>query len=298
MKNQIIGIILGIVVMSLVACEDIIDIETQPADPIIVVDAWLTNLADEQTIVLTQSQAYFDNSFSEPIAGATVEVVNSDNVTFSFIESEAGTYTWLPAGDSLGVPGMTYTLTINVDGQVLTSTIAGGRVPQIDSIQQEVETEDSFMGPAGTYTNFIARDLPGRGDTYWIKTFKNQRFLDKPAEINIAFDGGFDAGAANLDGLVFIQPIRDATNRIADDGDEDIPPWESGDNIRIEIHSISNEAFFFMETMRDQITNGDNGLFSIPIANAPGNVVNQTTGSEVLGIFNVASVSSATAIID
>lgn len=285
------------IAISFFSCEDIIEIETAPAPDFVVVDAWLDNRAVDQTIRLTQSQSFFDNSLPTGLLGATVEVVSSNNDIFQFTDIGDGLYVWTSQGDSLGVPGMTYTLNIEVDGLELTSSVQSGRVPQIDSIQQEFR-EESIMGPEGIYTTFIARDPVGRGDTYWIRTFKNGHFLDKPQEINIAFDAGFDAGAANLDGLVFIQPIRELTNPVGGQDDSLTPPWSTGDEIRIEIHSISNGAFFFLETARDQVNNGDNGLFSIPIANSPGNIINQTNDEEILGVFNVASVSSLTNVIN
>ena len=71
-----------------------------------------------------------------------------------------------------------------------------------------------------------------------------------------------------------------------------MPPWQPGDLIRVEIHSISLEAFTFLDIARDQMVNGDNTIFAIPLANTRGNVVNQMTGERALGIFNVANVSA------
>jgi len=64
----------------------------------------------------------------------------------------------------------------------------------------------------------------------------------------------------------------------------------------VEIHSISNEGFQFLETARDQITNGDNGLFAIPQANTRTNV-ESNGGLPVLGFFNVAGVSERSRVI-
>ena len=50
--------------------------------------------------------------------------------------------------------------------------------------------------------SFFARDPFGAGDTYWIKTYKNGSFLNKPQELNIAYDAAFDGGSAS-DGIVF-----------------------------------------------------------------------------------------------
>ncbi len=173
-------------------------------------------------------------------------------------------------------------------------------MPEIDSIVQESRT-DELIGPDGIYAELFARDLPGLGNSYWIKTFKNGEFLNKPQELNIAFDGAFDPGA-QLDGAIFIGPIREAVNRIPDEDNEaddiQVAPWNNGDSILVEIHSISNEAFFFLDVARDQMTNGDNTIFALPLANAQGNVFNVSGEEHPLGVFNVAAVSSKGAIIN
>lgn len=288
-------LLLGITIIAFSSCEDQVIIETDPAPILLTVDGWITTEAVDQTITLSESQPYFDNEFPAPITGASV-VVESNGQTFNFIENEPGEYTWTSGGSRLGSVGESFNLLINDGDDSYISSSTVGRVPPIDSIGQEFEEESTF-GVAGVRTNFFARDPVGFGDTYWIKTFKNGAYLDKPEEINIAFDAGFDAGG-QVDGLIYIPPIRDATNPVGGDDDDETPPWETGDEIKVEIHSISNAAFFFMEIARDQITNGDNGLFATPLANTRGNIINQATGERALGVFNVAEVSRIVDVIE
>ncbi|MBT8218948.1 MAG: DUF4249 domain-containing protein [Bacteroidia bacterium] len=279
------------------SCEDVIEVSTDPAEPIIVVEAWLDNEPRGQTIRLTQSQPYFDNSLFTPLSGASIEILSSDGKLFEFDELSEGEYLWLPLqGDSLGSIGTSLELNIEWDNRQFYASTQINRVPQIDSIAQEFE-EESILGPEGVRTQFYSRDPMGTGDSFWIKTYKNGRFLDKPLELNIAYDAGFDPGA-RIDGLIFITPIRDLTNPVANDENSDDPPWEKDDQIQVEIHSISNEAFFFLETLRDQLSNGDNGIFSIPLSNPRGNIVDLTSNETVLGIFNVAAISRASERID
>ena len=71
-----------------------------------------------------------------------------------------------------------------------------------------------------------------------------------------------------------------------------LAPWADGDLIRVEIHSLNLESFLFMELARDQMTNGDNGIFALPLANTSGNVFETGTSTRALGVFNVGAVSS------
>lgn len=291
-------IILILGAITLHSCEDPIDVELEDADTLVTVDGWINGNAEDQTIRLTSSQPYFNNSFASGINSATVKVIRGDGQEFIFTGDGDGNYVWSSsAGSTLGAVGDEFRLEINVDGDVLTSETELYRVPVVDSIYQEFVTDMGFID--GIMIEILTRDLPGVGDTYWIKTFKNGIYLNRADEINIAYDAGFDSGA-ETDGFVFIPPIRFLLNPFEDDNPADsidIPSYVPGDQVRVEIHSISNEAFTFMETMRDQLLNSDNGIFAEPLANTRGNIT-ASSGKTVLGVFNVAAISAEERVID
>ena len=276
------------VVLILASCEDVIEVELEQGPEALVVDAWIDNLDREQAITLNLSQPYFDNAAPPAVVNASVTVVRADGSRFEFIHREDGRYVWDIPGSSLGEVGDSFQLEIDYNGKAYTAASEIRRVPEIDSIGLEFR-DDQIFSDDGIYAQFYARDFSDKGDTYWIKTFHNGEYLDKTQELNIAFDAGFDEGTG-VDGLVFIPPIRELVNQL----DEDLLafPYVEGDHIRVEIHSISNEAFSFLEIARDQINNGDNGIFSIPLANPRTNVMS-SDGSLVLGFFNVAGITTA-----
>ncbi|MEP0986041.1 DUF4249 family protein [Ekhidna sp.] len=67
-----------------------------------------------------------------------------------------------------------------------------------------------------------------------------------------------------------------------------------GDSVYVEIHSISNEAYFFMNQMIVELDReaGFGALFATPLGNVPTNIIPQNTDIRVAGFFNIASVSS------
>jgi len=286
-----------IIALSMNSCEDPIGVELESADALITVDAWINSNAEDQTIRLTESQSYFDNNFTKGLTGASVVVRRDDGQEFSFAGDGNGNYIWSSDGNTIGGVEDEFQLEIIANGDVLTANTILNRVPIVDSIYQEFVDDMGFVD--GIMIEILTRDFEGLGDTYWIKTFKNGVFLNKADEINIAYDAGFDSGA-ETDGIVFIPPIRFLLNPFEDDDptdDIDIPSWVPGDLARVEIHSISNDAFIFMETMRDQLLNSDNGIFAEPLANTRGNVT-ASSGATVLGVFNVAAISAEERIID
>ena len=292
---QTIFIFLSILFFS--GCTDVIDVDLEEGADQLVVDAWINNQAKTQTIRLRMTSPYFDSAPSPAVLGATVEVSDGNGNTFSFVDTQGeGNYNWEPApGTTFGEIGQDYTLRITVDGQEYSSTSSMNRIVPVDSLTQEFE-EAELGGPEGIYTEFFARDPLGRNDCYWIKTFKNGQFLNKPGEINIAYDAGFSAGS-EVDGLIFIPPIRDATNRLPDTADDavdnsDVAPWAVGDSMYVELHSITVAAFDFLEQARTQMTLGDAGIFAEPLSNIPTNIVSPASGNDAVGFFCVSAVTS------
>ncbi|MEM6966517.1 MAG: DUF4249 domain-containing protein [Bacteroidota bacterium] len=294
-----------ITIVLLNACEDKIDLDLPEDGSQLVVDAWINNKSETQVIKLRRTIPYFDNTFAPEVTGATIVVADSDSTLFFFEDNDNdGDYTWTPGpGETLVQEGKDYGLFIELDGDEYISISKANRTALVDSISYE-SREDLVGQPDGIYATLFARDRSGEGDVYWIKTFKNGEYLNKPQELNIAYDGAFGPGA-NSDGILFIVPIREAINRVPDFEDDavddaDVPPYAIGDSLRVEVHSLTQEAFFFLLQAREQMTQGDNGIFATPITNVPSNIVAQSADAkeEPVGFFNAAIVATTSKVIE
>lgn len=276
------------------SCEDIITVDTGFDTPQIVVDAWIDNQSREQTIVITQTQDYFNSALPTGLTDADVTVTKGTQV-YNFIHTENGKYVWSSTtGDSLGVVGDEFVLNISLSDKTYQSTAAIHRVPPIDSIALLYE-EESPIFKEGLYGEAYAVDFPGVGDTYWMKAIKNDTLLNRPLELNPIYDGTFEAGSG-FDGATFITPKRRAITPLDEDGR--LIPFVSGDKIEVELHSINNEAFNFLTVAFQQITNSQNTIFALPIANTKGNIRDLDTGERIIGVFNVAAISYKQRIVD
>lgn len=285
-------------VMFLTACEDEISPTLESADPVLVIDAWLTNKPGNQLIKITNTQPYFENNLPPGVSGAAVRVTDDQGNDFIFLEGATkGDYIWSPvANEVFGEVGRTYQLRVQIGEETFTATSEMNDVPVIDSLTFTFQEENSFQ-PDSYLADFWSTDLLGTGDTYWIKAWKNGVLLNKPSELNLAYDAGFSAGG-NFDGITFITPIRQGINPFeVDDNSPDkiLSPYLPGDSLYVEIHSMSIAAFNFMTEVGIQ-TNRPGGfgeLFSTPLANVSTNIFNQdSNGSSVVGFFNVGAVAS------
>ena len=291
------AIILFLGSLVLASCETVIDPDLQKADPELVVEAWLTNKPGDQVINLMLTQPYFDNTTPPGASGAVVIVEDTYGEVMNFVEdmNQKGYYRWSPPipGGAFGEVGHGYKLSVTYNGETFESFAYMGRVPVIDSITFKLEEESTFY-PENSYTGeFWARDVPGSGDSYWIRTYKNDTLLNKPSEISLAYDAGFSPGG-DFDGITFIPPIRSSINPFIEVDGKILSPYSPGDSVYVELQSISYQTFTYLNEVVIQ-TNRPGGfgeLFSSPLSNVSTNIVNTNPeGSKAVGFFNVGAVS-------
>lgn len=293
--KTILGISLAIIVFT--SCEDVINPTLPYADPVLVIDAWINNKPEDQLIRLSLSQPYLGNEVPSGVSGATV-TVNYDGGSLDFIEDadDPGAYRWATdeaaSEEAFGEIGRSYTLTVEVNGQTFQATSKINRTAVIDSVTFDLD--DSPFYPDNSYiAQFWSTEPVGTGDTYWIRAYKNGVLLNKPSEINIAYDAGFSAGGS-FDGITFIPPIREVNPNDVDENDMPLSPYVMGDSLYVEIHSITHESFTFLSQVIVQTDRpgGFGELFSTPLANVSTNIVKTSSGSlNAVGFFNVSAVN-------
>jgi hypothetical protein len=294
MKKFQYSIILITFILLFSSCQDVINIDLAQGEPQLAVDAFLNNLEGNQTIRLTITSPYLDNSPAKPALGAVVTVTNlTANKVYNFIDvNNNGNYTWIPPvnTDRIGSVGDIFALNIIYQGETFTSSSKIGRVPAIDSL---VITNERLLGPEGLYAELYATDFVGREDFYWIKAYKNGKFNNRVTALTTAANAGFDP--TGPDGIPFLRPIRRNAFDFVDNTNNNppLPPLAKGDRVRAELISITPEAFFFLRAAAEQMQNG--GLFARPPANVPSNIKNANPNStkKALGCFVTSAVSVA-----
>lgn len=281
---------------ALYSCEDPVTLESRFQDPQLVVEAWLNNISESQTILLTETQDYYDNRLPTPVTDAQVLVCQTVDQQptancFVFDHEGEGRYVWEPTapGQTLGEVDMEFGLGIQRGDKQYASIATMNRTATIDSISFQFE-EEALGLDEGLYAQLYARDQVGTGDAYLIRTTFNDTLLLNPGEFNLAYDATFSPGT-ETDGITFIFPIRFAINK--QDADGGFLALEEGDHIAVEVISLSDEAYLFLRIVAEQINNGGSGLFDLPVANAPGNIVEVESQEPILGFFNVAATARA-----
>lgn len=274
----------------LFSCETVIDAKLDEGPSQLSVDAWLTDQPGEQRIRLTQTAPYLQNGAATPATGARIGVRDSKGRIFEFTDPDNdGYYSWKPATtkDTLGRIGETYELGIEFQSQQYVSASKMNRVPKIDSLIFREENITPVSQEKGFQAEFYAKDIPGATDYYRVRYFRNGQLQNRTADLILLYDAGFSAGG-DTDGLTFIRPLRQSINP------ENF--YAKNDTVRVEVQSITPEAFFFFIELRGQITNG--GLFATPPANVPTNIINVKTGGKATtGFFVASAIQSKTVTV-
>ncbi|GAB4026311.1 DUF4249 domain-containing protein [Spirosoma koreense] len=275
---------------SLSSCTTVIDAKLDTGPTELSVDANLTDQPGPQTIRLTQTAPYFDSNTPPAATSATVTVVDDTGKTYAFLDPDNdGYYTWQPTGkDTLGHIGRTYQLTIGYQGETYRASSKLNRVPPIDSLIFVKRKLNPLSKTEGYRAEFYATDIPGAADYYRVRFFRNGELQNKTRNIIITEDGAFRGGSTVTDGLVFIAPIRLSINPDS--------LYALNDNVKVELQSLTSEAFDFWSGLRTQISNG--GLFASPPANVPTNIINaNTAGRKATGFFGTSAVRSLSATV-
>ena len=270
-------------------CTTVIDAQLDTGPTQLSVDCLLTDQPGPQTIRLTQTAAYFDSSTPPAALSATVTVADDAGKTYAFTDPDNdGYYVWQPTSkDALGQTGRTYQLSIAYKGETFRASSKMNRVPTVDSIIFVKKKLNPLSTKQGYRAEFYARDVPGAVDYYRIRFFRNGELQSKTGDIITSQDGAF-RGTANTDGLMFIAPIRQSVNPDS--------LYALNDIVKVEVHSLTSEAFDFWQQVQTQITNG--GLFARPPANVPTNVVNTApNGRKATGFFITSAIRSRTATV-
>lgn len=290
MQRYYVFLALLIAILGLNSCTTVIDAKLDAGPVQLSVEGILTDQPGSQTITLTKTAPYFDNSTPPAATSATVTVSDDAGKTYQFIDpTNTGNYVWQPTGkDTLGHIGRTYQLTIAYQGETYKASSKMNPVPPIDSIIFVKRKLSPLSKTEGYRAEFYATDFPNRVDYYRVRFFQNGELQNKPRNIITSQDGVFGSNSSVADGLAFIVPIRRSVNPDS--------LYALNDVVKVEVHSLTQDAFTFWQQLRTQITNG--GLFATPPANVPTNIINtNVTGRTATGFFMTSAVRSKTASV-
>ncbi len=155
----------------LFGCEKVIDVDLNEVSPNIVIEANLIGRPGAVEVKITKTGDYFGTSPLENVSGATVVLDDDAGNHFELPEIEEGIY----GREKLHpVPGRTYTLTVEVEGEEYVASSTLHPAVEITSLDYFYEEGQSYFDD-GYYLILILQDPADEENYYRIKTWKNGR---------------------------------------------------------------------------------------------------------------------------
>lgn len=241
--------------LCLVSCKKIISIDTENADPQIVIEGVINDQLIDQKIKISKTIGYSEANVFPKISGASVIVTDSKGNNFVFKEAGTpGTY----INRMKGVSGITYNLNVTVEGQNYTASSKMPNRVKMDSIGviknilfgRERKTAAAFLTDPANEVNFYHFNL-------YVNDILSQRFYAN----NDRLTNGND-----LRIQLFFKPNNDH------DSDE----LNSNDKIKVEMECIDSNIFDYWFALSQQSNQGPNQ--GTTPANPTSNISNQALG--------------------
>lgn len=271
MNRTIISLFGFICVITLVSCEEVIDLDLGNAEPRIVIEGILTTDPGPFQIKITQSVDYGELNEFPPVSGAAVTITYKEGQS-EFLE-EVGEGLYL-LQELQGEMGKAYNLQVQYEGQTYqaASTIPATIIP-IQSLEYVFEEETLFI-EEGYYVTAYFADPEDEVNYYRLKLFVN----GEPYY--------FDQNGT---------PVRDDNLWLINDQffngkliDFEFPQnLQEGDKVDVELHQVDRVTYDYYRTLVD--LTGFGGV-------APANpLTNWSNGA--LGYFGAVSVTYASVVI-
>ncbi|GAA3612465.1 DUF4249 domain-containing protein [Flavivirga amylovorans] len=272
--NTYFKLIVLFLTMTLVSCEDVIDVDVQEGPTRLVIEASLDwekgTTGNNQIIKLSESTPYFDTTTNTHVTNASVKVTNDDNgQEFIFTHQGNGEYV---VTDFEPIINQSYTLEVIHEGETYSANETLTSVVDIDDIYQS--TEDGFDDEE-LEVNIIFTD-PEAEENYYLFKFQRQGDL-----LPILEDGDDEFSNG--------KEIPWWFEKEEDEDTDEIEAFRPGDIVDISFFGISEAYSNYIGILIEQ--SEGTGLFSTTPVPLRGNCINTTTPDNyAFGYFRLTQV--------
>lgn len=255
------------------SCTDVIDLEVQTAPTRLTIEASLDwekgTLGNVQTIKLSTSTPYYDNTTVTAVSGAAVKVTNNtDGSEFVFEDMNNGEYT---TSSFVPVIGESYTLQVLYKGETYAATETLMSVVDISELSQS--REDGFDDEV-MEINIAFMDPQSEENYYLIKLKERGDLLVELFDVEDEFANGNEI-------TLFYEKQEDK--------DTNTKEFETGDIVDVELLGISKAYYDYIGILISQ--SEPSGPFGTTPVALRGNCANLTKPDNyAFGYFRLTEV--------
>lgn len=272
MKKYQILIIAIAMIFSFTACEEIIILDLENADPKIVIEATVSATDQVASVFLTKSNGFYEDINLNTVTDATVNLTLANGMVINLPMVQNGFYAAfglnITEGDALAMT------VIDNAGNEYSATTTVPHSVSIDSLEI-VETNNAGPGGGG---------IGGGGNVQYYQIFTHwEDIANKPSfyRIKVAVNDTLQAG---------IYTLSDDINRNGDALSQPVfQTFEAGDTITVELQSIDKDSYLYFSDL--SAIQGQGFSSSTPF-NPTSNFSNNA-----LGYFGIVQISKQTVIL-
>lgn len=228
-------IYLAVIAFCTTSCKKIITIDTENAEPQIVIEGKINDVLMDQQIKISKTVGYTDASIFPKVSGAVVTVTDSRGGSFKFTETTPGIYT----NRMRGVLGVTYNLNVVAEGKTF---VASSKMPNLVKFDSIGIVSNSFFGNERKITAAYLVDPPTEANYYRFMLNRNGLFSNRIYVNNDRLTNG---------NKLRIQLYFNSE----DDENEDL---QTGDKVSVEMESIDSNIFDYWYALSSQSGRGPN----------------------------------------
>ncbi len=249
----------------------------------LVVEGSITSELKIHTVTLKKSASYFSNAGADVVSNAMVTVTDGTNI-FYFEEDPTGSGIYKTTEEVKGDTGKLYTLHIDINEPLNNETHFSASSLLKRTIRTDSMTSVLFESPFPSFNGdsimivntIFGHEYEPEGDFYMLSLYRNGTLLNDTIDEYITFyDRNSGMDGENIFPFAFLENFI------------------TGDTVEIEIRSISNAYYDFIEGVKMISRGSDPFGFSGPPANPEGNI----EGGNALGFFTASAVSRVKAIL-
>lgn len=271
---------ISLLAVFLSSCDVATHLDLKQTPPRVVIEGLLTNTPGYQSVKVSRSTDFYAVGEPPRVTNATVQVLDDRGAVIDFIHNprnhpdSMGIY--LPEENFSGTVGTTYTLHVELDGEVYEGSDQLEAVAPIDSLKARVN-DDQKKDPKETgkyYEVLLFAREPQDEQNYYIFKFYRNDSLQRYNETDIYFTQD-DLLGEKIDGVP--SPVY----------------YGAGDRASVEMYSLTRKGYIYYNDLSIILNNDGGGMFG-PIPASPR--TNLSNGA--LGFFQVSAIGKREMLVE
>lgn len=256
-------ILITILLITLLGCEEVIEVDINSTDPQIIIEAQITDSIEKNGVHITKSTDFYEPNKYDKISSAEIIVEDEMGTSYILSEVEPGFY---QHNSLITQPSTEYSISVKLGNDIYKAESFAPPVLNIDSLSYKFEPRP-FNDKQFLELHVHFQDPVDESNYARIVVYKNDKKIDKIFLYNDRLTNGNE-----IDFFFF-------------NFDED-EEFKSGDIIKVELWSIDQTSHTYFRTLRRALAASTGGPFG------PASPANPTTNwsNNAFGYFSASGI--------